>query len=229
MTLQSTASMPHPQAMLSALAKRRTAAILLGVAIGIVAVDNAAAQPYPTRPIKIISPFGAGGTPDALGRVVAHQLAIRLGQNTAIENRTGGGLTLAPKAVASADPDGYTLLQASNALAYTSVLHPNAGYDPLKSFVPVATIASWSFLLVVPANLPAGTVQELIANAKANPGQVNIGFPVGGAPQVVAEMFKTASGAKFNGVPYRQNAQLVADHWQDGFIYSLAPGRGWRP
>jgi tripartite-type tricarboxylate transporter receptor subunit TctC len=165
----------------------------------------------PNKTIKIISPFGAGGTPDALGRVVAQQLGTRLGQNVIIENRPGGGLTIAPKAVASADPDGYTLLQASNALAYTTVLYPNAGYDPFKSFAPVATLAVWSHLLMVPANVPATTVQELIAYANANPGQVNIGFPRGGAPQVLAELFKRHSGAKLNSVPYRQNAQLVAD------------------
>jgi tripartite-type tricarboxylate transporter receptor subunit TctC len=192
-------------------AKLGSAAALLGVAAGMFAVASANPQPYPTRPIKIISPFGAGGAPDVLARPVLQELANRLGQGVTIENRPGGGQTIATKAGATADPDGYTLLQVISALAYSAELHPNAGYDPIKSFAPVATIAAWSHLLVVPADIPVASVQELIAYAKANPGQVNIGFPLGGTPQVLAETFKIASAAPFNSIPYRQPPQLVTD------------------
>jgi tripartite-type tricarboxylate transporter receptor subunit TctC len=174
-------------------------------------VAPAAAQPYPAKPIKIISPFSPGSPPDALGRLVGQRLAERFGQSVTIENRPGGGTTIATKAATTADSDGYTLLQTNATLAYASVLYPNAGYDPLKSFSPVATFATWSLLLVVPAGVPASTVQELIAYAKANPGQTNIGFPLGSPPQVLAEMFKTASGAPFNSIPYRQVSQLMSD------------------
>lgn len=211
MTVQSLASIRCRGSTLSGLAKLRPAAALLWLAASLFAIDSATAQQYPTRPIKIISPFGAGGAPDALVRPVAQQLATRFGQSVTIENRPGGGLTIATKAGATADPDGYTLLQVASALAYSTVLHPNAGYDPVKSFAPIATLASWSHFLVVPANIPAGSVQELIAYAKANPGQANVGFSLGGATQVLGEMFKTASGAPFNSVPYRQPPQIVAD------------------
>src|SRR5262249_10880632 len=115
------------------------------------------------------------------------------------------------KAGALADPDGYTLLQVSTALLYTPVLYQNPGYDPIKSFAPVAGIANWSHILVVPASVPANTVAELVALAKANPGQLNIGFPLGAAPQILAELFKTITAAPLNSVPYRQTPQLNAD------------------
>ncbi len=107
--------------------------------------------------------------------------------------------------------DGYTLLYVNAAVAYSTVLYPNPGYDPLKSFSPVAALASWSFFLFASADVPAGTVRELIAYAKANPGQINIGLQRGQAPQVVAEKFKAISGAPFNAVPYQQISQLTAD------------------
>jgi tripartite-type tricarboxylate transporter receptor subunit TctC len=184
-------------------------AAVLGLAIGI--VGQAPAQTYPSRPIKIISPFSAGSPPDLLSRLIGQQLSDRLGQSVTIENRPGGGTTIATKAGATADPDGYTLLQTSSALLYTTVLYPNAGYDPLTSFAPVATLASWSHVLVVPASVPANTVNEFIAYAKANSGQLNIGFPLGAAPQILAEVLKSASGAPLNSVPYRQVTQLNSD------------------
>src|SRR5215470_7626325 len=192
-------------------ALKLTLAAILAIASGLNTFDSGAAEAYPTRPIKIIAPFSAGSPPDVLGRLVGQRLAERLGQSIIIENRPGGGTTIATKAGATAEPDGYTLLYVNAALAYSTVLYPNPGYDPLKSFSPVAVPASWSFFLFVSPDVPAGTVQELIAYAKANPGQVNIGFTRGQVPQVVAEMFKTVSGAPFNGVPYRQLPQLTSD------------------
>ena len=184
---------------------------LLAIACGAIAIDGAVAQPYPARSIKIISPFSAGGPPDVLGRLVAQKLSERFGWNVAVENRPGAGTTLATRAAATADPDGYTLLQVNATLVYAPVLYSDAGYDPVKSFAPVATLATWSHLLVVPAAVPASTIAELIVFAKANPDKANIAFPLGTPPQVLAELLKTASGAPFNGVPYRQVAQIRAD------------------
>jgi tripartite-type tricarboxylate transporter receptor subunit TctC len=175
------------------------------------AIDVAAAQPYPAKPIKMISPFSAGGPPDVLGRLVGRKLSERFGINISIDNRPGAGTTLATRAAAAADPDGYTLLQVNATLAYAPVLYPEPGYDPVKSFAPVATLATWSHFLFVAADVPANTVEELVAFAKRNPGKVNIGHPVGTPPQVLAEIFKTISGAPFNSVPYRQAAQIRAD------------------
>lgn len=183
----------------------------IALAAGAMTIESAAAQAYPARPIKIISPFSAGSAPDAVARLVGQRLGDRLGQSVAIENRPGAGTTIATKAAATAEPDGYTLLQTNAALAYASVLYPNAGYDPFKSFAPVATLANWSHLLVVTAGVPADTVEDFVAFAKAKPGQVNIGFPLGSPPQVLAELFKASAAAPFNTVPYRQVSQLMAD------------------
>jgi tripartite-type tricarboxylate transporter receptor subunit TctC len=179
--------------------------VLLMLAVG------ATAQLYPTKPVKIISPFSAGSPPDALGRLVGQKLTERLGQSVIIENRPGGGTTIASRAGASAEPDGYTLLQVASTLAFASVLYPNPGYDPIKSFAPVAGLASWSLLLFVSPDVPASSVQDLIAHAKANPGQVSIGVPLGSESHVLAETFKSVTDAPFNVIPYRQFSQLTAD------------------
>jgi tripartite-type tricarboxylate transporter receptor subunit TctC len=138
-------------------------------------------------------------------------LSERFGLGITIDNRPGAGTTLAARAAAAADPDGYTLLQVNATLAYAPVLYPEPGYDPVKSFAPVATLATWSHFLFVAADVPANTVAELVAFARANPGKVNIGHPVGVPPHVLTEIFKTVSGAPFNSIPYRQAAQLRAD------------------
>ncbi len=186
-------------------------AALLALVCTATVIDDAAAQPYPSKPIKVISPFSAGAPPDVLGRLIGQKLSERFGRAVTIDNRPGAGTTLATRAAAAADPDGYTLLQVNATLAYAPVLYPEPGYDPVKSFVPVATIATWSHFLFVPADAPANTVAELVAFAKLNPGKVNIGHPVGTPPQVLSEIFKAVSGAPFNSVPYRQAAQLRAD------------------
>jgi tripartite-type tricarboxylate transporter receptor subunit TctC len=183
----------------------------LALVCGVVAVSGAAAQPYPTKAIKLLLPFGVGSPPDALGRLIGQCLSSRFNQGVAVENRPGAGSTIGTKAAASAAPDGYTLLQVNSAFAYAQELYPNAGYDPITSFTPVAALASWSLLLVVNAELPVRTVQELIDYAKAHPGKVSIGYTLGSPPQVLAEMFKKASGASFNTVSYRQRPQLDAD------------------
>jgi tripartite-type tricarboxylate transporter receptor subunit TctC len=183
---------------------------VIGLALVMPAV-GAAAQPYPTKPIRIISPFSAGSPPDALGRLVGQKLTERLGQNVTVENRPGAGTTIASRTGASAKPDGYTLLQVASTLAFASVLFPNPGYDPIKSFSPVAGLASWSLVLFVALDVPASSVQALIAHANANPGQVNIGVPLGSESHVLAETFKSLAGAPFNIIPYRQFSQLTAD------------------
>lgn len=185
--------------------------IAIGIVIVLMNAGDAAAQAYPHKPIKIISPVSAGSAPDALARIVTQRLSENLGQNVTIENRPGAGSTIATKAAAVADPDGYTLLQVSASLAYSPVLYPNVGYDALKSFTPVATIASWSHLLIVNPGVPAASLKELIAYAKANPNQLSIGFPLAQPPQILAEMLKLESGAPINSVPYRQISQLMAD------------------
>jgi tripartite-type tricarboxylate transporter receptor subunit TctC len=192
---------------------RLHAMVAFGAVLGVLAAatDDAVAQPYPSRPIKLVSPFSAGSPPDLLARLAGQQISQRLAQSVAVENRPGGGATIATKAVAAADPDGYTLLLASSALLYGALLHPQAGYDPIKNFAPVATLARWSHILVIPPDIPVSNVAEFVAYAKARPGALGIGFPLGTTPQVLSELFKSASGAPLNSIPYRQMTQLRSD------------------
>jgi tripartite-type tricarboxylate transporter receptor subunit TctC len=182
---------------------------LAAFSIALGPIDCAHAQSYPSRAIKIISPVTAGSPVDALARVVAQQIQPHLGQSVVIENRPGGGLSIGAKAVAGADPDGYTLLMLSNGHFFS--LTPNAGYDPLKSFTPVATLAEWNHVLVVRPDFPAKTVQELIAYAKANPGKVKFGFGVSTPPQIVGETLKIVTGADIASIPYRGGAIAITD------------------
>src|SRR6185436_5688686 len=186
-------------------------AAALAVGLGFAAAGSADADTYPTKPIKIISPFSAGSPPAAFGRLVAQQMSVTLGQSVVVENRPGAGTTIGTKAGAIADPDGYTLVQVNAALSYAPVLYPNPGYDPVKSFTPVALLASWTHVLVAHPSVAANNLRELIAHAKANPGKLNIGSPLGSPPHVLAEMLRMETGADINDVPYRQAPQMIAD------------------
>ena len=131
---------------------------------------------YPDRPLRMIVPFAPGGTTDFLARIVQPKMQELLGQPVAIENRAGAGTTLGAKAVASAEPDGYTLLLGNAAtLAIGPTLYKSAGYDPVTSFAPVAFLASVPYVLIVSPSLPVRTVPELVAYAKAHPGKLTSG------------------------------------------------------
>src|SRR5262245_61748136 len=184
-----------------------TALVAVSVALGFTA--DAHAQAYPTRPVKIITPNTPGSPVDAFGRVIAQQLQARLGQNVVIENRPGGSQSIGAKAVATADADGYTLLLFSNGHYFG--LAANPGYDPVKSFTPVTTVAEWNHVLVVRPDFPAKTVSELIAFAKANPGKVTFGFGLSTPPQILGETLKNVTGADITSVPYRGGAPAVTD------------------
>lgn len=191
----------------------RLARPLLIVVAGVLLAtsDGAAAQTYPAKPIRIISPFSAGSPPDTIARVAANQLAANLGQGVVIENRPGAGTTIGVKAAAASEPDGYTLVQANSTFNYAPILYPNPGYDPVKSFTPVALLASWTHVLVAHPGVPADSLQQLMTYAKANSGKLNIASPLGTPPHVLAHMLRAESGGVFNDVPYRQTPQLVAD------------------
>jgi tripartite-type tricarboxylate transporter receptor subunit TctC len=138
-------------------------------------------------------------------------LSTRLGQNVIIENRPGGGTGIATKAVAGAAPDGYTLLMSGQALAYVAIINPDLAIDPLKAFLPVATLAGWSHVLVVAKDVPFNTVPELVAYAKANPGKLTFGFGLGTSPQIIGEYFKAVAGIDIVSVPYRGGEQVRID------------------
>jgi tripartite-type tricarboxylate transporter receptor subunit TctC len=191
-------------------ASRREILRFAGCALALPATWHvASAQPYPSKAIKVVVPVTPGSPIDALGRVVAQQMRIGLGQSVVVDNRPGGGLSIGAKAVATADPDGYTLLLVNNGHYFG--LTPNAGYDPVKAFRPVATLAEWNHVLVVRPDFPAKTVQELIVYAKANPGNVTFGFGVSTPPQILGETLKNISGAELASVPYRGGAPAITD------------------
>src|SRR5262245_47191988 len=135
----------------------RVLGLFAAALVWIVASGPGQAQTYPDKMVKVIVPFVPGSPVDVLARVVAQQLSARLGQSVIIENRPGAGTLTATKAVAAAPPDGYTLLMSGQALAYLSQFHPDLGFDPLKAFAPVATLAGWSHVMVVNPDVPART------------------------------------------------------------------------
>jgi tripartite-type tricarboxylate transporter receptor subunit TctC len=171
----------------------------------------AAAQPYPNRTIKLIVPFPAGGPIDVMARLLAQKLSSTFG-SMIVENRPGGGSTVGLKAVATAEPDGYTFLFGGTmTLSVIPALMKSPDGDLIKGMVPIALISSTPFVLVVAPRLPVTSVPELIAYAKANPGKLNFGAPAGATPLLVGELFKMRAGIAFTTVPYRGAATTMND------------------
>ena len=182
---------------------------LLVPALG--AVTRAETQPYPARTIKLVVPFGPGGPTDVSARIVAQVVQSGLGPSVVIENRPGAGGAIGTKSVAIAEPDGATLLIGTSAtLGVVPALMKNPGYDPIKSFAPVAKVADSTLVLVVPATLPANSVQEFVVYAKANPGRLSFASAgVGNQTQLLAELFKSKAGLDIVHVPYKSGAEMV--------------------
>src|SRR5262245_56578641 len=167
------------------------------------AAQPAHAQSYPERPIRLIVPFPAGGPMDTMARLVAQQLQAALRQPVIVENRAGAGGALGSKAVATAPPDGYTLLWgSSDTLAILPALNPNLDYDP-RAFAPIALVALLPHVMVVPPAVPAKTLAEFIAHAKANPGKLNFGASLGTPPHLMGALFKYLAGIDIVYIPYK--------------------------
>jgi tripartite-type tricarboxylate transporter receptor subunit TctC len=178
------------------------------------AAAPAAAQAYPSRPVKIVTPFGPGGPTEFILRLLADRLTGALGQPFVIENRPGGaGGTVGAKSVASADADGYTLLFSSpGPLVTAAAVYKNLDYDPIKSFAPIAMVIYAPQMVVVHPSLPAATLPELVDYAKRNPGKITFGSSgYGTQPHMLGEMFKLAAGIDIVHVPYRGAGQSVSD------------------
>ena len=170
-----------------------------------------AQQKYPNRPIKMIVPFPPGGPIDTMARLVAQELGSRVGQ-VVVENRPGGGSTIGTKLVAAAPPDGYTLMfGSSGSLAVAPALYSSLGVDPRKAFVPIATVALLPHVFVVNNDVPAKSIAEFVAYAKANPGKLNYGAGLGTPPHLLSTLFKTEAKIDVVYVPYTGSAQSVTD------------------
>jgi tripartite-type tricarboxylate transporter receptor subunit TctC len=183
------------------------------VALAILAVAPAQSQPYPSRPVTIVVPLGAGGGSDLLARLVAQKLERRLGKPFVIENRPGGGTTLAAVLVARANPDGYMLLQAtSTTMAVNVTLAKKLAYDPAKDFVPVALLTASPFVLTVSADSAVKSVADLIALAKAKPGELNYGSAGPGTMHHLStELMLSLTGTRMQHVPYKATPPVVTD------------------
>jgi tripartite-type tricarboxylate transporter receptor subunit TctC len=170
-------------------------------------------QSYPNRVIKMIVPFAPGGPADTMARLAAQQLSTRLGQSVIIDNRARAGGSIATKAVAGAEPDGYTLLFGNTAtFAVAPAVYVNIGYDPVKQFAPIALFSVSTNLLVADPKLPVQSVPELIAHAKANPGKINFAsLGYGTPPHMIGEMFKQRAGLDIVHVPYKGTAAALTD------------------
>jgi tripartite-type tricarboxylate transporter receptor subunit TctC len=173
------------------------------------AAPAAVAQPYPSKPIRVIVPFPAGGAVDALARMLAAKLQESVGQPVIVENRAGAGGTTGAAEVAKAPPDGYTILQNTNGQAISPALYRSLPFDTLKDFIPVTQLVGTSTVLVATPKLPAKSAKELIALAKAKPGGLNYGMTgVGNSLHLTMEMFKRAAGIDIQAIPYRGDAPL---------------------
>jgi tripartite-type tricarboxylate transporter receptor subunit TctC len=188
-----------------------TATAIAMLSAGLHAQTAAAQAAYPNRPIRLIIPFPAGGPTDVMGRLIAQSLSQTLGQQVFADNRPGAGSTLAGKAVATADPDGYTLMVGSAApLAIGPALYKGVDYDP-KSFVPVAQVASVPYVLIAGPKVPVTSIADVIAYAKANPGKLNFGVPNGAPPHMLAAWFKSLTNTDIVVVPYKGASTEITD------------------
>jgi len=193
--------------------KRIVLTSVLGLAAICAAAAPGAAQDYPNKPVRIIVPFAAGGTVDIIGRLLADRFKETLGQPFVVDNRVGGAGNLGTDMAAKAAPDGYTLvLGAANTHAINFSLFSKPTFDPVKDFTAISLICLTPNMMAVSNTVPAGTVQEFIAFAKANPGKVNYGSIGNGSTQhMIAELFKKQYGVEMSHITYRGQPQLVQD------------------
>jgi len=172
----------------------------------------ARADDFPSRPITLVVPYPAGGGNDLIARVVAEKMSAALGQPMVIENRGGAGGTIATRQVARAAPDGYTLLVATSSLAINPSIYPDVGYDPRKDFAAVGLMATSQNVLLVNPSVAAGSVQDLITRAKAEPGRLTYASTGGGnSVQLAAQLFAEMAHVSLTQVPYKGNAPALTD------------------
>jgi len=185
----------------------RAAAALLAVV-----ATSALAQGYPAKPAKVVVPYPPGGPTDIVARVVSQKLSEQMGQQFVVENRPGAGGNIGAEAVAKSPADGYTLLVATTAHAINPSLFKSLGYNLTKDFAPVSQLTSGPLVIVANPSLPAKSVQELIALAKAKPGTLNYASSGNGqSTHLSAELFATMAGIKMNHIPYKGSAPALTD------------------
>jgi tripartite-type tricarboxylate transporter receptor subunit TctC len=189
-----------------------TAAALALLGAALLSLHPASALDYPTRSVRLVVGYPAGGSADIVARIIAQALTERLGQTVYVDNKPGAGSNIGTEAVAHADPDGYTLLAESVSNAINPTLYKKLNYDQLKDLVPVASIDVVPNVMDINVDVPAKTVPEFIAYAKANPGKISMGSGgIGSSPHVAGELFKMMTGVDMLHVPYRGVAPATTD------------------
>jgi tripartite-type tricarboxylate transporter receptor subunit TctC len=192
---------------------RRQVLHLAAGAAALPAVSRLAwAQAYPTRPVRLIVPFGPAGASDITARLIGQWLSERLGQQFVIENRPGAGGNIGTEAVVRAAPDGYMLLYVTTANAVSATLYDKLNFNFIRDIAPVAPIVRFPYIMVVNPSVPAKTLPEFIAYAKANPGKINMAsVGIGSTPHINGELFKVMTGTNMVHVPYRSAAAVMTD------------------
>jgi tripartite-type tricarboxylate transporter receptor subunit TctC len=192
--------------------RRRAFLRLAAMAALPVCAPPAAAQAYPTRPVRLIVGYSAGGTADIVARIIAQRLTERLGQPVVVENKPGATTNIATQAVVSASPDGHTLLYVTAANATNASLYSSLPFNFQRDIVPVAGLVEFTLVLVVNAALPVHSIGEFIAYARANPGKISMAsFGVGTTSHLSGELLKLVTGIDTVHVPYRGGAPMITD------------------
>jgi len=183
---------------------------LMAAVVAVVAITSAAAQDYPTRPIRLVVSFGPGGGADIVGRILGQSLQEKLGQPVVIENKPGAAGTIGNEVVARAEKDGYTLGIMTAGQIIAAVMNKSLRYDTATAFEPIAMVATASLIMVTRPDFPASNVKELIAAAKAEPGKINVASPGFGATQhMSAELFKQVAGINMTAVQFRTSPEAI--------------------
>ena len=193
--------------------KRRAFLRLVAATAAVPTVPRlAGAESYPTRPVRIVSGFPAGGGVDITARLIGQWLSQRLGQNFVVEDRAGADGNIGTELVVHASPDGYTLLLATIPNAVNTTLYPNLKFNFIRDTTPVSGVIRVPMVMLVPPSVPAKTVPEFIAYAKANTGKVNLASAgIGSAPHMAGELFNTMAATKMVHVPYRGQGPALSD------------------
>jgi tripartite-type tricarboxylate transporter receptor subunit TctC len=197
---------------------RRRFNLIASISLLIPSADESArANAWPTRAVRIVVPFAAGGPTDVIARIIGERLSKSWGQQVLIENRPGGGTNVANEMVVRSEPDGHTVLMGGSSQATARGLYHALAYDPVDDFAPVAFICGYSFFMFVPNSLPVTSVDEFIGYAKANKGKLILASPgTGSSPHLCGELFKHMAGIDMVHAPYRGAAPAMND---------LIPGR----
>ncbi len=187
-----------------------TFALVLALASSLVAIP-AVAQSYPTKPIRLLVPFGPGGVGDITSRAVAQKMTEAMGQQIIIDNRPSAGGIVAMELVAKAEPDGYTLMLLNNTNAVSAAMFKKLPYDTVRDFAMVSTIGAFSIVVLVSPDSPVKTLKELIALARATPGKLNLGtINIGTSQYLSAELFKSMAGLDMVTVPFNNTGSVIA-------------------